>query len=98
MVRPARLEPVRFEPQARSGVTEECGGVTQPNEVGLVRPARLERATSWFVARRNEATRGSWRQLPEPISSLETTSDHWRPVRFVSRLSVELSNDPEEAR
>ena len=58
----------------------------------LVRPARLERATSWFVARRNEATRGSWRQLPLVFPSRSRSSDHLRPLEasavcqsFVSR-------------
>jgi len=33
--------------------------------VDLVRPARLERATSWFVAGRRESTGGSGRPLPQ---------------------------------
>ena len=35
------------------------------HERRLVRPARLERATSWFVAGRRESTGGSGRPLPQ---------------------------------
>ena len=38
--------------------------------------ARLERATSWFVARRNEATGGSSRQL---LPGFPECSRHLRP-------------------
>jgi hypothetical protein len=66
----------------------------------MVRPARLERATSWFVARRNEATGGSWRTTAPRIfgakSPPETTRNHRRQSRFVCRFSVEL-NRPGDA-
>lgn len=46
----------------------------------------------------SQAKRGNWGQLEttalrfsELISPLETTQDHQSPVRFVCRLSVELS-------
>ena len=49
LVHPARLAHARAE---RSEVRREreTAGCGHPNEVGLVRPARLELATSWFVA------------------------------------------------
>jgi hypothetical protein len=33
----------------RAARERRCAGRDHPNEVGMVRPARLERATSWFV-------------------------------------------------
>ena len=52
LVRPARLALAGCEPQVRSRVTDGVlRQATSRREV--VRPARLERATSWFVARRS---------------------------------------------
>jgi hypothetical protein len=43
---------LRAEPfHARERVQE--GGGAKPTEINLARPARLELATSWFVARRS---------------------------------------------
>jgi hypothetical protein len=55
--RPARLEHARTERSEGRRVLK-CGGSNNVNEVDVVRPARLERATSWFVAGRKGGNMG----------------------------------------
>jgi hypothetical protein len=46
-----------------------------------VRPARLERATSWFVAGRRESTRGSGTPLPQCFRAFSITRGYSRAPR-----------------
>src|SRR6187402_3286811 len=49
LVRPARLAHPRAEAKLRCGMKWGAAAWPFQPEVGMVRPARLERATSWFV-------------------------------------------------
>ena len=49
LVRPARLAHLRAEAKPRCGMKWGAAAWPFQPEVGMVRPARLERATSWFV-------------------------------------------------
>jgi hypothetical protein len=70
-------------------------GSGDPADPNKVRPARLERATSWFVAGRRESTGGSGRPLPQCFRWSVDRPNHPRQPRaaadclpFVSRATL----------
>ncbi len=99
MVRPARLRSrVPCELRRASGLSVlkgvRCHCIAARRN-GRRAPARLERATSWFVAE-NRRSQGRRRPLPRSLRAFgeppEATRGHLEPRRIVSHLSVGIGD------